>query len=127
MPSSILTKPGKLSDIEFELIKELPKNSYDLIKDIHLGKHISSIVFQHHEREDGSGYPLGLKSNEILFFSKIVAVADVIEAMSSFRPYRPALGYEKALEEIVRNKKKLYEPAIVEACIALFKKDSFSF
>jgi HD-GYP domain-containing protein (c-di-GMP phosphodiesterase class II) len=84
-------------------------------------------VRQHHERLDGSGYPQGLKDDEILLEARIIGVADVVEAMSSHRPYRPALGIDKALEEITKNKGKLYDPEVVDACIKLFKEDGFKF
>jgi HD-GYP domain-containing protein (c-di-GMP phosphodiesterase class II) len=84
-------------------------------------------VQQHHERLDGSGYPQGLKDDEILLEARIIGVADVVEAMSSHRPYRPALGIDKALEEITKNKGKLYDPEVVDACIKLFKEDGFKF
>jgi PAS domain S-box-containing protein/putative nucleotidyltransferase with HDIG domain len=127
IPGEILSKPAKLSETEFALIKEHPKTCYNIIKDIDFPWEIASIILQHHERLDGSGYPEGLKDKEILLESKILAVADAVEAMSSRRPYRAALGINKALEEISKNKGKLYDSDVVDACIKLFKKDRFKF
>jgi len=127
IPGEILSKPSKLTKTEFALIKEHPKTCYNIIKDIDFPWEIASIILQHHERLDGSGYPMGLKDKEILLEAKILAVADVVEAMNSFRPYRPALGIDKALEEISMNKGKLYDPEVVDACIKLFKEDGFKF
>jgi len=114
IPQSILSKPGKLSEIEFSLIKIHPQNSYDILKNIEFPWPIAEIVLQHHERIDGSGYPKGLKGDDIMLESKILAVADVVEAMAAHRPYRPAPGLEKALEEINKNKGRLYDPLIVD-------------
>jgi len=127
IPGELLTKPAKFTETEFALIKEHPKICYDIIKDIDLPGKVADIILQHHERLDGSGYPNGIKDKEILLEAKIVAVADVVEAMSSHRPYRPALGIDKALEEISMNKGKLYDPSVAEACIKLFKEDGFKF
>jgi putative nucleotidyltransferase with HDIG domain len=127
IPGEILSKPAKLSETEFALIKEHPKTGYNIIKDVDFPWDIASIILQHHERLDGSGYPMRLKDKEILLEAKILAVADVVEAMSSHRPYRPALGIDKALEEISMNKGKLYDPEVVDACIKLFKEDGFKF
>jgi diguanylate cyclase (GGDEF)-like protein/PAS domain S-box-containing protein len=127
IPGEILTKPSKLSETEFALIKDHPKTGYDIIKDVDFPWDIASIILQHHERLDGSGYPQGLKNDEILLEAKIIGVADVVEAMSSHRPYRPALGIDKALEEISMNKERLYDPEVVDACIKLFKEDGFKF
>jgi len=127
IPGEILAKPAKLSKTEFALIKEHPKSGYNIIKDVVFPWEIASIILQHHERLDGSGYPEGLKDKEILLEAKILAVADVVEAMSSYRPYRPSLGIDKALEEISKNKGKLYDPGVVDTCIKLFKEDGFKF
>ncbi len=127
IPSEILSKPTKLTETEFSFIKDHVKNGYGILKDIYLPWDIASIILQHHERLDGSGYPKGLKNDEILLEAKIIGVADVVEAMSSHRPYRPALGTDKALEEISINKGKLYDPEVVNACIKLFKEDGFKF
>ena len=98
VPESILSKPGPLSATEFSLIKSHPQTGHDFLKEIDFDYPIADIILQHHERNNGSGYPNGLKSNEIMLEAKIIAVSDVIEAMSSHRPYRPAIGIDKALE-----------------------------
>ena len=127
LPSEILSKPTKLSDIEFSLIKEHPQIGYDILKSIDFSYPVANIVLQHHERIDGSGYPQGLKDEDILLEARIVAVTDVVEAMSSHRPYRPALGIDAALEEISKNRDILYDPGIVDACLKLFKEKGFKF
>lgn len=127
IPSEILSKPAKLSDIEFEMVKTHSKFSYDILKVIEFPLPIAEIVLQHHERVNSSGYPNGLKGNQIKLEAKILAVADVVEAMSSHRPYRPALGIDESLKEIVRNKGILYDPYVVDACIKLFREKGFSF
>ena len=127
IPSDILSKPGKLRDMEWQLIKIHAQGSYDILKTIEFPWPIAQIAWQHHERLDGSGYPQGLDGDHILLEAKILAVADVVEAMSSYRPYRPALGIEKALDEISRNRGVLYDPNIVDACLKLFYENSFKF
>jgi putative nucleotidyltransferase with HDIG domain/PAS domain S-box-containing protein len=125
--ASILSKPGALTDLEFSLIKTHPQLGHNLLRKIDFGYPIAKIILQHHERLDGSGYPNGLKEENILFEAKIIAVADVVEAMSSHRPYRPALGIGKALEEIETGKNKLYDSLVVDACLDLFNKENFKF
>ena len=125
--SEILSKPGKLSNGEFTVIKEHVNFAYDILKKINLPWDISDIILQHHERLDGSGYPNGLKENEISLGAKILSVADVIEAMVSHRPYRPSLGIDKALNEISLNCGKLYDKEVCTAAISLFKDDNYSF
>jgi len=127
IPASILSKPGKVSDVEYKLIKTHSRTGYEIIKNIEFPYPIEKIILQHHERLDGSGYPLGLKDKDIMLGAKILAVADVVEAMSSHRPYRPALGINKALEEIDNNKGILYDTNVVEACKNLFTKKKFEF
>ncbi|HCL90541.1 MAG TPA: hypothetical protein DHW70_04395 [Candidatus Atribacteria bacterium] len=127
LPVEILSKPGKLSEIEFNLIKNHSQIGHDILKKIDFPWPIAEIVLQHHEKINGSGYPGGLKGDEILLEAKIICVADVVEAMSSHRPYRPALGIEKALEEISQNKGTLYDPEVVDTCFKLFKEKSFKF
>jgi putative nucleotidyltransferase with HDIG domain len=127
VPSEILNKPGKLSDLEMSLIKEHPTAGWKLFRDIEFTHPLAEIIYQHHERLDGSGYPRGLKNGEILLEAKILAVADVVEAMSSHRPYRQALGIDAALEEIEKNAGKLYDPEVVKNCIKLFREDGFAF
>jgi len=120
VPADILSKPSRLTDIEFGLIKAHPQTAYDILKEIDFPWPVADIVLQHHERMDGSGYPQGLKGDEILLEARIIAVADVVEAMASHRPYRPALGIDEALGEIRKNKGRLYGPQAVEACLRLF-------
>jgi PAS domain S-box-containing protein/putative nucleotidyltransferase with HDIG domain len=127
IPTSILSKPGKVSNVEYKLIKTHSRTGYEIIKNIEFPYPIEEIILQHHERLDGSGYPLGLKDKDIMLEAKILAVADVVEAMSSHRPYRPALGINKALEEIDNNKGILYDTNVVEACKNLFIKKKFEF
>jgi len=127
LPAEILNKPTKLSKIEYSLIKEHSQTGYDILRSIDFPWPIAQIVLQHHERLDGSGYPQGLKGEDILMEAKILGVVDVVEAMSSHRPYRPAWGIDKALEEISKNKSILYDPEVVDACLKLFKKKEFKF
>jgi len=121
IPAEILNKPTKLSEIEYSLIKDHSQVGYDVLKSIDFAYPIARIVLQHHERLDGSGYPQGFKGDEIILEARIIGVADVVEAMSSHRPYRPALGIDATLEEISKNKGILYDPEVVDACIKLFK------
>jgi len=127
LPTEILSKPTKLNDIELSLIKGHSQIGYDILKSIDFLYPIAQIVLQHHERLNGSGYPNKLKGDEILLEAKIVGLADVVEAMSSHRPYRPALGIDRALEEISQNKGILYDPKVVDACLKLFKEKGFKF
>jgi PAS domain S-box-containing protein/putative nucleotidyltransferase with HDIG domain len=125
IPAEILSKPSKLNEMEFSLIKNHPKTGYDILKTIDFPWPVARIVLQHHEWLDGSGYPQGLKGDKILLEAKIIGTADVVEAMSSHRPYRPSLGIDKALEEISKNKGILYDPEVVDACLRLFKEKDF--
>ena len=125
IPVEILNKPGRISEIEFNIIKTHPQAGYKLLKEIEFPWPIAQIVLQHHERLDGSGYPQGLKNGGIMLEAKILAVADVVEAMSSNRPYRPGLGIEVALEEITKNSGTLYEPEVVDICRRLFFDEGF--
>lgn len=127
VPAEILSKPSKLSDIEFMLIKTHAQAGYDILKGIEFPWPIANIVLQHHEKLDGSGYPQGLKGDQILLGSRIIAVADVLEAMASHRPYRPSLGIEVALKEIERGSGTVYDPAVVDACLKLFRQQEFTF
>jgi PAS domain S-box-containing protein/putative nucleotidyltransferase with HDIG domain len=127
IPAEILSKPGKLSEVEMSLIKRHPQVSSEILGNIELPWSIKSIIIQHHERLDGSGYPAGLSGDDIVLEARILAVSDVVEAMSSHRPYRPALGTEKALEEITQNSGKLYDPDAVNACVKLFREKGFEF
>ena len=127
VPAEILSKPSRLTEIEFNLIKAHPKVAYDILATIEFPWPIADIVLQHHERMDGSGYPHGIKVEEIMLEARILAVADVVEAMLSHRPYRPALGIDKALEEIGQNRGLLYDQDVVDACIRLFAEKRFQF
>jgi PAS domain S-box-containing protein/putative nucleotidyltransferase with HDIG domain len=121
IPAEILSKPTALNDIEFSIIKQHPERAHEILKEIDFPWPIAEIVLQHHERLDGSGYPNGLRSGEILLEARILAVADVVEAISSHRPYRPALGIGPALEEIEKNRGRLYDAESVNACLRLFR------
>ena len=123
VPSEILTKPSRLTDLERELVKTHSQNAYDILKAIDFPYTIADIILQHHERMDGSGYPQGLKGEEILLEARIVAVADVLEAMSANRPYRPALGFEAAMEEITRHRGLLYDENVVDACLEIYREN----
>ncbi|OIR13720.1 cyclic di-GMP phosphodiesterase response regulator RpfG [mine drainage metagenome] len=126
IPAEILSKPGRLTPLEFELIKQHAQSGYEILKSIDFPWPIAQIVLQHHERLNGSGYPQALKGDQILLEAKIIAVADVVESMTSHRPYRPGLGIDAALQEIALNKGKLYEPAAVDACIRLFQEQGYA-
>lgn len=125
IPAEILSKPSRLNDIEYSLIKMHPQSGYDILKDIDFSWPIAQMVLQHHERMDGSGYPQGLKGEQILQGARILAVADVVEAMSSHRPYRPGLGINAALEEITRARGTSYDAQVVDACVALFREHGY--
>lgn len=127
IPSEILSKPGRLTDIEFSMIQVHSQAGYDILKAAELPFKVTEMVLEHHERIDGSGYPEGLKLKDISIEARIMAVADVVEAMCSHRPYRPALGIDQALEEIEKNKGKLYDPDVADACVKLFREKGFSF
>jgi PAS domain S-box-containing protein/putative nucleotidyltransferase with HDIG domain len=127
IPAEILSKPSRLNDVEYMLIKMHPQAGYDILKDVKFPWPIADIVLQHHERLDGSGYPHGLKGDHILLESKIMAVADVVEAMTTHRPYRPAMGILAALSEMERGRASAYDPAVVDACKALFAEKGFQF
>ena len=125
--ADILNKPGALSKFEFDIIKAHLQDGYNIVSGLDLPCTIAKAILQHHERLDGSGYPFGLKRAEILIEARILAVADVVEAMASHRPYRPALGINKALEEIKLNRDRLYDPAVVDTCVRLFTEKKFNF
>ncbi len=127
IPAEILSMPRKLSKLEFDLVKTHSQAGHDIIKDIDFPWPIANIILQHHERIDGSGYPHGLRGDNILLEARILAVADVVEAMASYRPYRPALGLDTALEEITRNKNILYDGEVVEACLKIFREKKYEF
>lgn len=125
VPAEILAKPARLTAVEFELIKQHAEKGYDILKSIDFPWPVAEIAHQHHERLDGSGYPRGLKGDQILPEARILAVADVLEAMSSHRPYRPGLGLDKALEEIEKNSGRHYDPAVVSACLRLCRERGY--
>ena len=127
VPSEILTKPGKINEDEFNIIKSHCLVGYDILRVVDFPWPVSVAVLQHHERLDGSGYPGGLFEKNITLEAKILGVADVVEAMSSHRPYRPALGLSSAIEEISRGSGILYDPKVVDACLKLFQKNELEF
>ncbi len=127
VPPEILNKPGRLTPVEMELIKTHSTVGYEILKDIEFPWPLAEIVYQHHEKMDGSGYPRGLRGEEILLEARIISVADVVEAISSHRPYRPSLGLDKALEEIKNNSGILYDERVVRHCLELFEKKGFKF
>ena len=125
VPAEILSKPGKLSELEMNIIREHPAHGRDILQDVESDLGLAMIVYQHHERIDGSGYPQGLKGDEISLEARILAVADVVEAMASYRPYRPAVGLEEALKEIEVNAGTLYDPDVAKACLRLFREKGY--
>ena len=126
VPADILTKPCKLSKPEYEIIKEHPLKGYEVLKDFEMPWPVAEIVYEHHERLNGQGYPRGLKTTEIRLETCIISVADVVEAMMSHRPYRPGLGLDSALNEIGTNKGELYHTDVVDACVALFREKGYT-
>ena len=127
VPAEILSWPNQLSEIDFNLIKAHPQAGYDIMKTISFPYPVAKIVLQHHERIDGSGYPAGLIRDQILIEARILAVADVVEAIASHRPYRAALGITHALNEISKKSGSLFDPHVVEACLRLFNERGFKF
>ncbi|MDM8000625.1 MAG: PAS domain S-box protein [Dehalococcoidia bacterium] len=127
VPTEILSKPGTLTDVEMSMIRTHPQVGHDILRSIEFQWPVAQIVLQHHERLDGSGYPSGLRGDEILLEARILGVADTVEAMSSHRPYRPAVGIDKALEEITRGEGTLYDPRVVRACLEAFTRHGFEF
>ncbi len=125
VPAEILTKPTKLTDLEFGIIKTHAQSGYDILKDIEFPWPIARMVLEHHERMDGSGYPNGLVAEETLLESRILSVADVVEAIASHRPYRPSFGIDAALKEIENNKGTLYDPGVVDACLRIFRQNGY--
>ncbi len=126
VPAELLSKPSKLSSVEFALIKTHVQTGYDILKDVEFPWPLTTVILQHHERLDGSGYPHGLKGDEIIVEARIMAVADVVEAMQSHRPYRPSLGIELALHEIEQNSGKFYDPQVVAACLRMFREKNYT-
>lgn len=127
VPSEILSKPGILREHEMGIIKHHPETGYEILKDIDFPWPVADIVLQHHERIDGSGYPHGLTKNEIHLESRIISVADVVEAMASHRPYRASIGIDSALNEIKDGRGSIYDEEVVDACIALFQESEYKF
>jgi PAS domain S-box-containing protein len=125
IPLEILVKPGKLNAAELNLIRGHPQASYDLLKDVQFPWPVAQVALQHHERMDGSGYPQGLKGDAILLEARIIAVADVVEAMTAHRPYRPALGIDAALAEIGRGRGTAYDAGIADVCVRLFRQKGY--
>ena len=125
VPAEILSKPTKLTALEFSLIKTHAQSGYDILKDIDFTFPVARMILEHHERMDGSGYPNGLIGEEILLESRILAVADVVESMASHRPYRPSLGVDAAMKEIEKNKGTLYDNAVADACLRLFREKGY--
>jgi PAS domain S-box-containing protein len=127
LPAEILSRPNRLGDMEYGLVQAHSQIGYDILKAIEFPWPVAQIVLQHHERMDGSGYPQGVRGDEIILEARILAVADVVEAMASHRPYRSALGMNKALEEISQNKGVLYDAEVVDVCLKLFTEKGFKF
>ena len=125
IPTEILSKPGKLTAVEYLMVKGHPQASYEILKNVEFPWPVAQVALQHHERMDGSGYPQGLKGEEILLEARIMSVADVVEAMSSHRPYRAGLGIDKALAEIERGRGSAYDPVVVDACLKLFRENRY--
>lgn len=127
VPSEILSKPGKISTAEFDIIRQHPETGYIILKPVHLPWPVADIIRQHHERIDGSGYPRGMQNGDIMIEARILSVTDVVEAMSSHRPYRPSLGIDEALDEIRKGAGTLYDAEVAAACLDIFEKDGFEF
>ena len=127
VPAEILSMPRKLTNLEFSLVKTHSQIGYDILKDVQFAQPVAIMVLQHHERLDGSGYPNGAKGDDILMGSRVIAVADVVEAIASHRPYRPALGIRTAIDEIKKLSNVIYDGRVVDACVRLFTEKGFAF
>jgi putative nucleotidyltransferase with HDIG domain len=127
VPMEILSKPGQLTDLEFAMIKTHPQVASDILRPLNFPEGINQTIVQHHERLDGSGYPYGLAGREISMEARILAVADVVEAMCSHRPYRPAVGIERAMEEITKKRGILYDPEVVDGCLRIYHESPVAF
>jgi putative nucleotidyltransferase with HDIG domain len=127
VPAEILSKPGKISQYEFDIIKNHSRTGFEILEKIDFPWKVSEAILQHHERYNGSGYPQGLSKDEIILEARILSVADVVEAMSSHRPYRPALGLDNALQEITKNRGILYDPKVADACVKLLRNKQLEF
>jgi len=125
IPAEILSKPGRLTPSEYSLVKEHVERGYEILKDVKFPLPIAEIIRQHHERMDGSGYPFGLKGQEILPEARILAVADVLESMASHRPYQPALGIEVALKEIFDHRETSYDASVVDALLKMLREKGY--
>ncbi len=125
LPAEILAKPTRITNIEFEIIKTHAQAGYDILKGIEFPWPVAQAILQHHERLDGSGYPNGLKGGEIILEARILAVADVVEAMASHRPYRPGLGIDAAMEEILKHRGMRYDAQVADACLRLFREKGY--
>jgi len=126
IPAEILSKPGRLGALELKLIQGHAQASHEVLKDVEFPWPVAEVALQHHERMDGSGYPRGLKGEAILPEARVLAVADVVEAMSAHRPYRPGLGIEAALAEIERGRDSVYDTAVADACLKLFREKAYA-
>jgi len=127
LPTEIVSKPSKLVEVEFNLLKHHPRTGYEILKKVDFPRPIAEIVFQHQEKIDGSGYPRGLRGAEILIEAKILGVANVVEAMSSYKAYRPALSIDESLAEISKYENILFDTEVVNTCLKLFKEKGFKF
>jgi putative nucleotidyltransferase with HDIG domain len=127
IPAEILGQPRSLVDAEYSVVKTHPEIGYHILKEIDFARPVALIVYQHHERMDGSGYPRAIRKEEILPEAKILAVADVVEAICTHRPYRPTLGIDRALKEISQHRGILYDPEVVDVCVNLFRKKGYKF
>ena len=127
IPAEILTKPGRLNQLEFNMIKSHPTVGYEILQKVDFIPIIAEMVYQHHERMDGSGYPQGLSGAQLLPEARIISVADTVEAMASHRPYRPSLGIAAALEEVTRQRGSAFDPEVVDACLRLFRERAYEF
>lgn len=125
VPAEILTRPGRLTEVEFLLVKSHPEVAGDILRQVEFPWPVMDMILQHHERMDGSGYPKGLRGDEILLEARIIAVADVVEAMATHRPYRAALGIDRALDEIRHGAGRLYDPDVCRVCLHLFEVDGY--
>ncbi len=127
IPTEILSRPGKLTNDEFNIVKSHAQAGYDILKGLEFPWPVADIVHQHHEKMDGSGYPFGLSSGDIIIEARILCVADVVEAMVSHRPYRPSLSMDKMLKEISENRDVRYDMEVVDACLKVIKEKTFVF
>ena len=127
IPSELLTRPGRLSDTEVAVVRTHSQAGFDMLNKVHFPDHVAEMVLQHHERSDGSGYPHGLRGDQIAMGSRIIAVADVLESMASTRPYRAALGIDAALDEMRSGAGTRFDPDVVRACVTLVENGTVRF